>query len=157
MARRLLSAGLCLVAALGCAQLKLQTRQAGERIVEFPEPVAEEYNCSKRRLPFIKVEETELVPHRVKPGSKLNHRFVYVMCPSRISGIIEGKLYTRIHYRGTTVYNHVSSRSLQPGRWIVDSFITLPMEADAGMYALEARFESKSGRFRVHSDFLVGE
>ena len=27
----------------------------------------------------------------------------------------------------------------------------------AGMYAVEARFESKTGRFRVHSDFLVGD
>lgn len=157
MARRILSVGMCLVAVLGCAQWTLMTRDTGEQIVEFPDAVAAEYKCSKRRLPFLKVEETELIPHRVKPGRKLNHRFVYAMCPSRISGVIEGKLYTRVHFRGTTIYNEVNTHVLQPGRWAVDTIIRLPKAADPGMYAVEARFESKSGRFRVHSDFLVGD
>ncbi len=155
MDRRTLSLVVCLAMMLGCAQLKVQFRQKGERIVDFPEPVAEEYKCSSRKLPFIQVEETELIPHRVKPGSKLNLRYVYVMCPSRISEIVEGKLYTRIHFRGATIYNDVVQSELQPGRWVVDSFIRLPLRADSGMYALEARFESRKGRFSVHSDFLV--
>ena len=127
MARRILSAGVCLAAVLGCTQWTLLTRDAGERIVEFPEAVAKEYNCSKRRLPFLKVEETELIPHRVKPGRKINHRFVYSMCPSRISGVIEGKLYTRVHYRGTTIYNEVNTHVLQPGRWVVETTKSEPL------------------------------
>jgi hypothetical protein len=155
MERRTLSVIVCLALILGCAQLKVQFRKKGERILEFPALVAKEYKCASRKLPFIQVEETELIPHRIKPGGRVNLRYVYVMCPSRISEIIQGKLYTRIHFRGKTIYNDVVQSELQPGRWVVDSFIRLPTRLDSGMYALEARFESRKGRFRVHSDFLV--
>ena len=155
MGRRVLEVVLCLALVSGCSQLPLGTVKPGETIVTFPEPVAEEYRCAKRRLPFFEVEENELKPHRTRPGSRLHHRLVYVMCPSRISEVVTGKLYTRIHYKGKTIHTAVKKQDLQPGRWRVESFITLPDNAAAGMYALEARFESARGRFNVHSDFLV--
>ena len=157
MEYRILGAAVCLSAMLGCATIQLTLRQPGERLVDFPEPVAVEYDCAKRRLPFLKVEESELIPARLRPGGELNHRFVYVMCPSRATEVIEGTLHTRIQFKGKTVHRDAVKREMQPGRWVVDSFITLPENAKPGMYALAARFESKKGRFSFHSDFLVKE
>ncbi len=157
MEYRALGAVVCLSAILGCTAIQLKLREPGQRLVSFPEPVAVEYDCAKRRLPFFKVEEFELIPSRLRPGGQLNHRFVYVMCPSRVSEVIEGKLYTRIQFKGRTVFSDAVKRELQPGRWVVDSFITLPEEASPGMYALAGRFESSKGRFGFHSDFLVEE
>ncbi len=157
MEYRALGAVVCLSAMLGCTAIQLKLRQPGERLMDFPEPVAVEYDCAKRRLPFFKLEETELVPSRLRPGGQINHRFVYVMCPSRLSGVIEGKLYTRIQFKGKTVHSDAVKRELQPGRWVVDSFVTLPEKAMPGMYALEGRFESSKGRFSFHSDVLVEE
>jgi hypothetical protein len=142
---------------LGCTAIQLKLRQPGERLASFPEPVAVEYDCAERRLPFFEVEEVELIPSRLRPGGELNHRFVYVMCPSRASEVIEGELYTRIQFKGKTVHSDAVERELQPGRWVVDSFITLPEQAPPGMYALEGRFESPKGRFSFRSDFLVEE
>jgi hypothetical protein len=53
------------------------------------------------------------------------------------------------------VHSDSVERELQPGRWMVDSFITLPELAKPGMYALSARFESRKGGFSLQSDFLV--
>ncbi len=157
MEHRALVAVVCLSAMLGCTAIKVKLREPGERLLSFPAPVAVEYDCTKRRLPFIEVEESELIPLRLRPGGQLNHRFVYVMCPSRASEVIEGTLYTRIQFKGKTVHSDSVKRELQPGRWVVDSFITLPEKAKPGMYALAARFESPKGRFSFHSDFLVEE
>lgn len=154
---RTLGAVVCLSATLGCTAIQLQLRKPGERLMNFPEPVAVEYACAKRRLPFLKVEKSELIPTRMRAGAKLNHRFVYVMCPSRASEVIVGTLYTRIQFKGKTVHQDKVTRELKPGRWVVDSFITLPENAMPGMYALTARFDSSKGRFSFQSDFLVEE
>ncbi len=139
----------------GCSQLPLMGREPGPKLMTFPGEVADEYTCSKRNLPFFKIEETVLTPHKIKPGNKLNHRFIYVMCPSRASGVIPGTLYTRIRFRGETIYTNVTNHELQPGRWAVDATIRLPKSAASGIYAIEARFQSKRGGFNAKSDFLV--
>ena len=154
---RTLGAVVCLSATLGCTAIQLQLRKPGERLMSFPEPVAIEYACAKRRLPFLKVEKSEILPTHMRAGAKLNHRLVYVMCPSRASEVIVGTLQTRIQFKGKTVHLDKVKRELQPGRWVVDSFITLPEKASPGMYALAGRFESSKGRFGFHSDFLVEE
>jgi hypothetical protein len=154
---RVLTATACVSLLFGCTTIKMQLREAGEQLMTFPEPVAAEYRCSKRQLPFVKVERSEVMPARLRPGGRINHRFVYVMCPSRASEVVKGTLYTRIQYKGKTVHNDSIERELQPGRWVVDAFITLPKMATPGMYALEARFESSKGRFNFTSDFLVEE
>jgi hypothetical protein len=155
MGYRVLAAAACLSTIFGCTTVQLMTRTAGERLLDFPEPVAEEYRCTKRRLPFIEVETSELIPKRMHPGDRLNHRFVYVMCPERVSGVIAGTLHTRIQYRGVTVHSDSIKKDLKPGRWVVDSFVTLPEQAKTGIYAIEARFVGPKGRFSFHSDFLV--
>ena len=154
---RTLGAVVCLSAMLGCTAIQVKLRKPGERLMDFPEPVAAEYDCAKRRLPFLKVEESELIPTRMQAGAQLNHRFVYVMCPSRASEVITGTLYTRIQFKGKTVHQDKVKRDMQPGRWVVDSFIKLPEQAKPGMYALAGRFESKKGRFSFNADFLVEE
>jgi hypothetical protein len=155
MGYRVLGILVCLALASGCSQLPLKSPEPGETMMTFPEPVAKEYRCSKRQLPFFEIEKNELTPHRARPGSRLDHSLVYVMCPARISEVISGKLYTRIHFKGKTVHTHVKDQDLQPGRWMITSFVTLPKQVGPGIYALEARFESPRGRFNVHSDFLV--
>ena len=155
MEYRALGAVVCLSAMLGCTAIQMKLREPGSRLVDFPEAVAGEYDCAKRRLPFVKVEESELNPERLRPGAQLHHYFVYVMCPAIASEVINGTLYTEIRVKGKAVYRDSVKQELQPGRWRIDTFITLPEGAESGMYALATRFESSKGRFSFHSDFLV--
>ena len=66
-------------------------------------------------------------------------------CLSHASGLIDGKLYTRIRYRGIPVQSDTVKQELKHVRWLVDSFIALPEMATPGVYALEACFESPKG------------
>ena len=140
---------------LGCALIQLHLRTPGERLKTFPEPVAEEYHCDKRPLPFFEVEANELLPTRVKPGSEFNHRMVYVMCPRNPTAVIAGNLRTRILYKGKAIFHEDLSHELKPGRWVVDTFIPLPKAAQPGIYALEITFESRKGNFQQHATFAV--
>ncbi len=155
MVRRTLGVLICLAPLISCTQVQLRMREPGDKILTFPGPVSEQYGCHKRKLPFFKIEKSELSPHHVKPGARVNYRYVYVMCPAKIADVVDGVLHTRIHYKGKSVFSDVVRRELQPGRWVVDSFVTIPEAAQPGMYALEAEFKSPRGHFQVHSSFLV--
>jgi hypothetical protein len=142
-------------ALLGCVQMQLKMREPGEYNRGFPDEVAEEYHCDKRPLPFFEVEEDELLPERVSPGSEFNHRLQYVMCPREETEVVRGTLHTRILFKGKAIHTESTTRELQPGRWIVDEFIELPQDAKPGVYALQTEFESRHGGFDTRATFLV--
>jgi len=140
---------------IGCVQLQLKLREPGERNAGFPDEIADEYHCEKRPLPFVHVEEDELLPERLSPGDEFNHRMQYVMCPKDDTDVLSGRMVTRILYKGKPILNESVARDLQPGRWVVDSFVKLPSDATPGIYALETEFKSKRGGFSSRATFLV--
>ena len=154
-ALRPLAAALVLAVTFGCVQMQLKMREPGERNTGFPDEVADEYHCAKRPLPFFEVEEDELLPERLTPGAEFNHRLQYVLCPVEETQVVSGTLHTRILYKGKPIHAESSTRDLQPGRWVVDAFITLPADAKPGVYALQSEFKSKHGKFDSRSTFLV--
>jgi len=151
--RAALAALLCLE--MGCTTLTLRFREPGEVLETFPEPVAEEYHCDKRPLPYFEVEKNELLPHRVTPGSEFNHRLVYILCPEAPTQVVAGKLDTRILFKGKPIFAESIDHELKPGRWRVDTFNLLPPEAVPGIYALEIAFTSDDGDFKELSTFAV--
>ncbi|MBW2272108.1 MAG: hypothetical protein JRG96_02455 [Deltaproteobacteria bacterium] len=153
----ILSLCLALVATPACTAFLVQTREPGESNKTMPEAVAAEYHCDKRPLPFFEIEKSELFPLRAKPGQKLAHRIVYVMCPKRPTEVIAGSLETRIRFKGRSILRDRIEQELKPGRWVIDTFIPLPEQAEPGVYALEVEFASKHGDLEEHSDFLVEE
>lgn len=149
-----LLAGL-LLAAMGCTTLTVKLRKPGVRHAAFAHEVEQDYACENRTLPFFTIETNELLPDRVKPGAELNHRFVYVLCPSVPTEVIEGTLVTRILHRAQAVTTDEISLDLEEGRWVIDTFITLPEEAPAGAYALDLRFSSKKGDLNDTVPFVI--
>jgi hypothetical protein len=77
------------------------------------------------------------------------------MCPKDSTEVVTGMLHTRILYKGKAIQTESIRRELQPGRWVVDTFITLPKTAKPGVYALQTEFESKQGSFDTRATFLV--
>ncbi len=157
-----LFACLCLVVTLaaGCSvrpfsYATLWARSPGHRNMSLPDRVAKQYECDKRKLPFFEIEKHELIPKRVAAGSKLNHRLVYVLCPKNPTGVVRGTLRTRVLYEGKALLREVVDEKLRPGRWVLDSFITLPEGAAPGVYAMEVRFESRKGNLNAQIPFLI--
>jgi len=135
--------------------MQLKLREPGERNAGFPDEVADEYHCEKRPLPFVSIEEDELLPERLEAGSEFNHRMQYVLCPKKDTDVLSGRMHTRILYKGKAIMSESVQRDLQPGRWILDSFVKLPADAAPGIYALETEFKSKQGTFNSRATFLV--
>jgi len=135
--------------------MRVALREPGEVNKTMPDKVADEYHCEKRGLPFFKIEKTQLLPERAKPGDELAHRIVYVMCPRQVTEVVPGTLDTRILFKGKVIFRETISQELKPGRWVVDTMIPLPEGAEPGVYALQLDFLSKQGNLNERSDFIV--
>lgn len=131
-------------------------RKPGEKVLALPDTVWKDYNCANRQLPFINVETNKLLPPRLRPGAEFNHRLVYAMCSNERADEILGILSTRIYFRSERIVNDVvENYSIKPGRWRVDTFITLPPDAKAGVYSIEIQFQSTMLTFQEHHSFVV--
>jgi hypothetical protein len=144
----------------GCASLRWSVlrafREPGEHLAALPEQIWDEYDCDSQNRPFFLVEKYELIPKRVEAGGEFGHRLVYVMCPKRPTGVVRGQLSTRIRFRGSPLMVEVDPRyEIKPGRWVVDAFVTLPENAEPGVYAYELEFRSRTVGFAKSASFVV--
>jgi len=140
------------------AYWKLSTlgRKPGVKLSGDPESVAKQYQCTERELPLVMVEKNEIIPPRVKAGGEINHRLLYAVCTAEPAGVIRGDLHRRIYFKGNVMDDEVKSGfELQPGRWTLDAFSTVPGDAEPGVYALEVEFVAKRARFREIQSFQV--
>lgn len=139
-----------LIAISACSAIYQQVvataRQPGEQIASTPDKVWEELDCGKRSRPFAQVERMEVLPEMIKPGGRVNYRFVYILCPLNPSEVIKTRLVRNMLFKGQRVAGNIKDNfELKPGRWIVDSFFTLPAESPLGVYALEVSFQTPGG------------
>ena len=56
--------------------------------------------CASRPLPFLRLDQSEVIPATVKPGGLLNYRFPYTACVPAQPGYILGRLQTSLFYKG---------------------------------------------------------
>jgi hypothetical protein len=144
----------------GCSALYQQAvasiRQPGDHIATAPERVWLDFKCDERERPFVRVEWMEVVPETVRPGARVNYRLIYVMCPRKPSETIKTSLQRRLLFRGEQVAHNVNDAfELKPGRWVVDSFFTLPTNSPLGVYALEVHFKTPNGKAQTKARSFV--
>jgi hypothetical protein len=158
--RSALVLALCLSLA-GCAssqtlgRMRRATRDPGQKLLDLPDKVAKDYACKERVLPWFKLERNEINPKRVEPGSQLNHRIEYALCPEKPTEVVTGTLTTRVRFKGEVVLDEqIPDFEIKPGRWRVDAFVRLPEAAESGVYALEIHFQQ--GRVRMDESLTFG-
>jgi hypothetical protein len=151
-----------IVALSGCTAIQQQilaaARQPGERIETTPDRVWQELGCAKRERPFVRIETMEILPEMIKPGGRVNYRLVYAMCPYKPTEVVKSRVIRKMLFNGEQVARNVKDGfELKPGRWVVDSFFTLPRESPLGVYALEVGLETTNGcESRVLSQRPIG-
>ncbi len=150
-----LAVALCVMLTAGCATITMKLRKPGVHHVSFADEVAVEYNCADRKLPFFSIEKNDLLPSHPKRGGELSHRLIYVLCPSVPTESIEGKLTTRILHKARTLKTDAIPFSIEEGRWVMHTFISLPESAEPGAYALEVSFRSKKGNLIATAPFVI--
>ena len=95
-------------------------------------------DCRNKKLPFISIEKSEILPDSVPRGQEIRHRFVYVACTSSDYGVLIGKLSRKISYKGMVKFPDTTEKfDIAPGKWEVNSIIVIPRAAEAGYYNLE--------------------
>ncbi len=98
---------------LGCAAARWSVvkhfRDPGTALKAFPEVVWKEYDCENQKRPFFIIEKNELMPEKVFPGGDFGHRFVYVMCPHLPTEVVQGRLSTRIRFKGSPIVDEADS------------------------------------------------
>ena len=153
---KIVGALLVLALSLGCANFTRSFRKPGEKIHAFPEEVWSEYDCQSQKRPFFIIEQNELVPSTVAAGGAFNHRMIYAMCPRQPTEVVTGTLHTRIRYRGNPILREATdSYEIKPGRWVVDAEVSLPPDAEPGVYAYEIGFQGSGVRFEKRLTFIV--
>ena len=127
-------------------------------MIIHPNLIWESDSCARKKLPFMLIEKSELMPTVITPGKEFNHRFIYVFCPrSKKSKPISGTLYRKIYFQGRLVFEDVSKRyQFKPGKWSVDAFITVPPEVKPGSYALVVTFKAKNINLEKNASLIVG-
>ena len=147
---------LCVTACKAVWTVQKTLRKPGEKLVAMPEKVWRQYNCSEARLPLFIIEKSKLIPPQLYPGGELNHRLTYAMCSNKRAEEIVGTLSTRVFFRGQRLVNDVNTTyPMRPGRWRVDTFITLAPDAQVGVYSLELQFKSTRIEFQRNHSFII--
>jgi len=128
--------GLCVWSA-GC----VWPAAPGQRQIADARRVWADNDCGMRGLPVLQLERNEVRPATVKPGAVTGHRFVYSLCAAEGSAEVRGRLRTRIYHGAEAVLTDVvPDYPLRPGRWVVDTRITVPPGAPGGAYSVRLDF-----------------
>jgi hypothetical protein len=156
----------CLLS-VACAEIQEQPGTPAERLPgEVPEPGRKRVmdgprvwaleGCKSRPLPFLRLDLSEVIPATVKPGGVLNYRFPYTACVPAQPGYIIGRLQTTLSFKGKKHNTRTDTDfPVETGKWIVDTNIAVPNDAEPGVYFLEATLVAKGARIEDRVSFNV--
>ena len=72
------------------------------------------------------------------------------------TAVVDGSLETRIFFKGKPIISDSNERfELKPGRWVVDTFVEVPPNAEPGVYSIEIRFAGNGAKFQKRRTFAV--
>ena len=128
----------------------------GRKLVMAPDVVWNNENCAARPLPYLRLERSEVTPATVKRGNSIIYRFPYIACVPAQPGYILGRFRTAIVFAG----KELSSRAdetypIDTGKWIVDTDIAVPQQANPGLYSVEATLVAKGAMIKDRVNFMV--
>ena len=128
----------------------------GRKLAMIPEQAWESENCESRPLPHLRMERSELTAPTVSPGNSIVYRFPFIACVPAQPGYILGRFRTTISFAGKAL----STRSddtfpVETGKWIIDTDIAVPKDAEPGVYSLEATLAAKGITIQDRLSFTV--
>jgi hypothetical protein len=136
--------------------VKMNQREAGEELITDPARVWRKLRCDNRPLPYLQIDDNEVIPLRLTAGEKINHHLVYSLCPAKPSEVVSARLSRSILYKGDIIFNDViDNYELKPGRWSVDAFVKVAEQAQPGVYSLQLTLSNGNLDIAVDTGFVV--
>ena len=128
----------------------------GRKLAMDPDSVWTLEGCASRPLPFLRLDQSEVIPATVKPGGLLNYRFPYTACVPAQPGYILGRLQTGLFYKGKSLSIRTDDGfPVETGSWIVDTNIAIPKDAKPEVYVIEAVLAAKGAMIKDRVSFQV--
>lgn len=163
--RRSLFCVICLVLA-SCGAVPIGRNEAeslsheipkpGRKLLMIPDRVWENETCDVRPLPYLRLERTEITAATVGPGNSLIYRFPYTACVPAQPGYILGRFRTTVSLGDKELSTRTDDTfPVETGRWTVDTEITVPKDAQPGVYSLEATLTLKGMMIQDRLNFTV--
>lgn len=164
--QRALLVALAIVAGAGCRSRistaekdmmdreEIARRNVGERMTKPVPDVVRDVGCGGRRAIYAQFDSGEVIPVRPTPGSEINQRLVYSVCPATTEQLT-GTLTRRLYFGRTVIMEDRERVVLRPGQWTRDIFLKIPPAAEIGWYRLEAVFENGVIYARDRRDFQL--
>jgi hypothetical protein len=111
--------------------------------------------CDSRALPFLRLDQSEVIPATVKPGALLNYRFPYTACVPAQPGYILGRLQTTLSTKARTLVPVLTRVSPSRPEGVVDTNIAISKDAKPEVYVLEAALAAKGATIKDRVSFGV--
>ena len=128
----------------------------GRKLVTTPDAAWQSANCGSRPLPYLRVDNSEVIPQAVKRGGSIIHRFGYIACVPAQPGYILGQLRTTVVFNGKELNTRTDKTyPIDTGGWIVDTEIAVPPQAEPGVYLIEASLVAKDTTVLDRINFTV--
>ena len=134
-----------------------KSRSPGPSLIDNPQKIAADFDCANRPQPM-----------GVAGNCRNCSRCGYMQVMSSMNSLSMSCVLRRdraacvelshagVLSRGKAIWSDVArDYELQPGRWSVDLFLTIPVKAEAGPYEFEVAFETNKVIFRDSKSFTV--
>ena len=128
----------------------------GRKLAMIPEQAWESENCESRPLPHLRLERSEVTVSTVSRGDSILYRFPFIACVPAQPGYILGRFRTTVSFAGKALNTRSDDTfPVETGKWIVDTDIAVPKDAEPGVYTLEATLAAKGITIQDRLNFTV--
>jgi hypothetical protein len=136
-------------------RVRASLRTQGEKMVLKPEQTQVKYACPLHRQMRLHLEEVQVLPEVVTPGTEINQRIRYALCSTPPAGSLTGSITRTVRFQGAEMFRDSTDYAFKPGTWVVDVFIGIPKVAGSGVYTLETTLRYGSQMLRKSDAFMV--
>jgi hypothetical protein len=130
----------------------------GRKLVVLPDTVWKRESCEARPLPYLRLERSDVRPKQARAGEEVIYRLAYVACVPPQPGYLLGKIQTRIAFEDRLLSERADANyPVETGKWVVNTKIEVPAEAQPGRYVLSATVSAAGGSLKDEIGFEVVE
>jgi hypothetical protein len=112
-------------------------------------------NCKNRPMPYIRLDNSDVIPKTATPGALVRYRLYYTACISDGYYYENGNLKTNIYFQRNVQNTRSDDYKIETGKWIIDTHINVPNDVENGIYVLDATLSIEENKIQDVVSFNV--
>lgn len=128
----------------------------GRKLVALPDEVWKQEKCEARPLPYIRLDRSDIQPKTAQRGDEIVYTLVYSACVPQQPGYVLGEILTHIYFKDRLKSRRSDTEyPVETGKWVVNTEVAIPVNAEPGMYDVEAVVSAGGATIRDRISFNV--